>query len=444
MTSKQPFAKVDQRESEMMISDHVCSSANSVNALFDICSTCGVFIPQDYHATFGKSHMVRSLAFRVASSNRFITESALLELVTFEPTFPVFDAQFQAFGQRNRIITNLKLISTHYGYSLTTYYLSIYYVDVVLSHSQVSDEYTHLFTYCCCLIAAKVTEPQIDIPLIESIVEFFQNTFSAQMIRNMENFILQSLSYKMITHTAYSISATFLSFGIVNSEEIPLDILDKNAFLASVERTVLEFIDTISDNYAFNQFSPSLQAFAAIACARKVHKLGFWSPDLATLTQTQFSQLHNAIETFIEVVNQIDATKADYFSDFFCKMDNYGNKCVALFDIEPRVSWQNTAPSKSSGQYEDPFADNDRENIDNNNGLSVLDSLEKRFSTQPAKSKGHFVRSFNRSFSSIANTIAQNNGNSKGKQTATSNSENQKFSLKRGNSQWFSSDNMRI
>lgn len=401
---EQAFFRPDSARRSLSEADHVCAPVENPNSPIELCAACGVFIAPNYFRTGGASRMVRSAGFTRSTSDSFISRAAFDDLVHSEPKHPTFEPAFQGFGQRSRILENLRRIANHYGFSPSTYYLAIHYVDVVLSKASIPDEFTHPFTYCCCLIAAKVTEPQVDIPLLESAVTFFQHTLSAQMIKDMENYILVHLCYKLLAHTPFSVAATFLGFGVVNAAELPPDVTDREAFLASVERTALEFVDAVSCRYAFNQFRPAVQAFAAIACARKVHGLSFWSPDLARLSQTRWATLQPPTEMFLEVVHEIDPEKTHFFADFFGPLDEFGARADPRFPDDSTGSWIKTAPSKASVFCDSPLGGCDRENIDNQSRVSVLESTDKRYSTQPSK-RVPFGKGAKGGFSSIANTL---------------------------------------
>jgi hypothetical protein len=328
----------------------------------------------------------------------------------FEPRNTTHEPSFQGFGQRERILSNLKLISTHHGYSLATYYAAVYYVDAILSHTEIPDEYVHLFTYCCCMIAAKVSEPQIEIPLLESAVEFFQGTCSAQMIKDMENYVLQELQYKLITHTSYSIAVTLLGMGVVNAEEVGGQTAVENAFLEAMEGHVFEFVELMHFSYFFNRFRPAQRTLLAIACARRNVGLSFWSPHLLQMTGVDWESVRVEVEMFVEALAELGSPHCGNMSSIFGNLDPFGGE--QTFKAPPTgSSWQQTAPSKANAFSTKIAMETDRENQNNN----VSSPFGTRFSTQLVKNKPNFANGVNKSFSSIANSLNSQPSNSRTK-----------------------------
>lgn len=287
------------------------------------CSICFEKLPSITFKNNLFEELCPSLNFTNKQSNIVFSHSSFLEIIKNTNKIITFDQNFQSFGQRSRILSNLKVIVQNFNYSKNTFYSAVSYVDCVLTKIDLPDEYINLFTYCCCVIAAKVIEPQSEIPLLENSVEFFKNTFSAKIIKDMENQILQLLQFNLIVQNPYSVLLSILSIGVVSFDEVNQSICSNDHVLIDLEGIIFEFIDTMSLHYLFNEFSPLLIACSAISCARKAMGLDYWSPQLHELTSLSWQDLIVVSDKLIEVILNMDSSKFYLFRDF----NNFLNCC---------------------------------------------------------------------------------------------------------------------
>ena len=392
-----------------------CFQNTSINS--QKCSLCTPHPSPKNGLNSKDSKMMRSSNFRPLDPNFFTPEESLNENIYSESKHKLFDQEFQNFGQRNRIISNLRLIITNYNFSQGTFYAAVTFVDAILSKNEIPDELTHLFTYCCAVISAKVNEPQTEIPLLETAVGFFRGTFSGQMIKDMESQILRILGFNLIVDTTYSLAVVFLSNGIVGMNEGPIE--GQNGFIEGVENTVFEFLNFITEQYLLNKFKPVLRALAAISFARKLHGLNYWSEGLMMISGLRFRDLFKVMEGVLESMAFVDSSKVEYFGDFYEDLNDFGeNRNVSQVQ---RGLWQETVQVKmgKSGQFHGQF-ENERENYENNT-FTNLENNGKGFQNIRT---GSFVKTCQNSFSSISNLPFGGMGSVKTK-TGVSNSKNE-------------------
>ena len=119
-----------------------------------------------------------------------------------------------------------------FSFSDRTYFLSIHYMDDVMSNLAFPKTRIHLAALCCLLLAgiffciialiAKFSEPKQQVPLLEELQEVSPTKYEIKEIRNCELLILIELKFALKSVTVYDFALTVSSLcgGVDKHEEL--------------------------------------------------------------------------------------------------------------------------------------------------------------------------------------------------------------------------------
>ena len=327
-SSNRPISKLTFFNSD---SNHCCESSSYLDENISLCKLCLLYVPQEDQMANRNSSMVRSSRLLPFDVRCFVSRQAFENLLKNQEKQKTYSHQFQSFGQRNRILKNIKLLVDEYQFSPSTFYVALSYSDSILTNMILSDDLLKLFSYCCCMISAKVNDSQFEIPCLENMIEFFDGMFDGKTIKNMENSILQALDYNLIVQTPYFLMNVFLTIGVVNQRELSIYGFDADELLDKIERDAFELIDLINSNYEFNRFSFCLRALAALFCSRKANGLAYSSRYIYEIIGIPWSVVQPVVVKLVAVIGEIDSLMLGTYSDIFEDLNDFGENDTFIF-----------------------------------------------------------------------------------------------------------------
>jgi len=161
------------------------------------------------------------------------------------------------FQIRNSLINMLKKVSDRLGFKSQTYFLSIYYMDIIITENNeiiIFHNYTSL-ALACLVIASKYCENDPNVPelpyfirIYNSIVENKHSIAISDLIYN-EVKICKILKYKLHFYTIYDYNSFLFGHGILKLDQLKEIKRDKDLPFSIYAKKILEKIYKKSRSY---------------------------------------------------------------------------------------------------------------------------------------------------------------------------------------------------
>ena len=125
---------------------------------------------------------------------------------------------------RNGLFDLLRKISDKMGFKSQTYFLSIYYLDILFSQNKKSDCNYNILGLACLLIASKHCENDPAVPELKYFIKIYNNIVgSKKSISVSDLFYSEVMACKMLNHklnyyTIYDFNSFFFIHNIVKWE----------------------------------------------------------------------------------------------------------------------------------------------------------------------------------------------------------------------------------
>ena len=152
---------------------------------------------------------------------------------------------------RNDIFDLIKKISDKMRFKSQTYFLSIYYLDILFSQNKKSDCNYNILGLACLLIASKHCENDPAVPELKYFIRFYNNIVgSKNSISVSDLFYSEVMACKMLNHkinyyTVYDFNSFFFIHNIVNLEQLNDLYNDNDRYsmkYSSIENKIMEKI----------------------------------------------------------------------------------------------------------------------------------------------------------------------------------------------------------
>ena len=138
---------------------------------------------------------------------------------------------------RNDIINLVHKISKKMGFKSQTFFLSIYYLDIILLENKtLATTNFNLLGLSCLIVASKYCENDPMVPPLENFLNYYNKYNSSEKrikldeLFEMEVKVLKYLNYKMNYVSIYDFNLFFFNFGIIKKQQIK-DIINNNVNL---------------------------------------------------------------------------------------------------------------------------------------------------------------------------------------------------------------------
>ncbi|OUZ99665.1 Cyclin [Macleaya cordata] len=188
-------------------------------------------------------------------------------------------------SMRGILIDWLVEVSEEYKLASDTLYLTVYFIDRILSQSYIERQRLQLLGITCMLIASKYEE--ICAPRVEEFCFITDNTYTREEVLKMESQVLNYLGFQLSAPTARTFLRRFLQAAHA-SYKVPCVELDFLAYYLA-ELTLVD--------YGFLKFLPSLIAASAVFLARwTLDQSSYpWNSTLEHYTSYKTSDLKAAV-----------------------------------------------------------------------------------------------------------------------------------------------------
>lgn len=267
---------------------HMCTPLLSKSGTYATCRRCGLLLRQvgptpEYYRPY-----IRNGNFSDIEFANFDSEVLLETLRSKEIQHRNTALRLSNQRERSEIIEKCLTLSRKCQFSGKTYYLSVAYIDVVLSRFSVRHAHKQLIGMVCVFLAAKMTEKNNRLLPLENYLHIADCLFSPDQFFTCEAFICNLLHYKLNVPTAFDFLNLFCGRGFICEDDLNdfnSDFCLKEQAASSAERLALLYLEFCVRWYEFSQFRPSVVAVSCMIWARKVLNFCPWTAELEALTQ---------------------------------------------------------------------------------------------------------------------------------------------------------------
>ena len=137
---------------------------------------------------------------------------------------------------RNDLFDLIKKISDKMGFKSQTYFLSIYYLDILFSQNKKSDCNYNILGLACLLIASKYCENDPAVPELKIFIKIYnrivgsKNSISVSDLFYSEVMACKMLNHKLNYYTVYDFNSFFFIHNIVKWEQLNNLYNDNNRY----------------------------------------------------------------------------------------------------------------------------------------------------------------------------------------------------------------------
>lgn len=264
---------------------------------------------EDLHATMRrkeksqKYHNPYNFPFLQYFSQKFNT----LSMVRSDSSEPSSQIEYRGTSQeiiyqcRTIVVDWMSQVGTSYSLSNWTIHFAVALMDRVLSEMSVSKGMIQLVATGCILVACKNEERDEKIPSMDQLNYCTDNTYTPQLIKEMETVILNRVNWDLNMVTPIH----FLGLYLDHKQSLtPDELILEQPIGDTYDRVKVEvasfaefFVDLCRQDFKFLEFPPSIIAASSIAVTRKMLRITpVWSRSLETLTTYNFEELCGCCE----------------------------------------------------------------------------------------------------------------------------------------------------
>ena len=129
-------------------------------------------------------------------------------------------------ASRSSLFSLIRKISNKMGFKSQTYFLSIYYLDIIFSKNKKIDCNYKILGLACLLLSAKYIENDPSVPNLPSFIKVYNNiigykySISVLDLFYAEVLACKMLCYKLNYYTIYDFNSFFFGHGIIKIEQL--------------------------------------------------------------------------------------------------------------------------------------------------------------------------------------------------------------------------------
>ena len=127
---------------------------------------------------------------------------------------------------RNDLFYLIKKISSKMGFKSQTYFLSVYYLDILFSQNKKIDCNYNILGLACLLLSAKYCENDPSVPELKYFIKIYnrlvgsKNSISVSDLFYSEVIACKMLNHKLNYYTVYDFNSFFFSHNILKDEQL--------------------------------------------------------------------------------------------------------------------------------------------------------------------------------------------------------------------------------
>ena len=260
------------------------------------CSICGLYKPSG----FAEDLVVyRPSQFPKTEIFRLNPQTILKEMISKQHKNRCFNTDPNHADFRGQLVKWLIGISDKLDFNKDALHLSISILDSILSVFAIQEDQVKVFTFVSLYMAAKMEEKKHKLPTLDSVIELFEDEFSADEFKYYETVVLVSLNFDLNIITPFKFVSYFCYRGALFNTDFEFKIkpgqveLIKEGFSHFCE----VFLKACLMSYETNRYSPLIVGCSVIACARKyLNCKKVWPVILQELTGVDETRLKGCSE----------------------------------------------------------------------------------------------------------------------------------------------------
>lgn len=343
----------------------VCCNREVVQSWIPHCSICGIFVPKDKTFTF--------LRPKFSSSNPFVGDPILIlnNMISKQHTNRYYNHSFSLVEQRLAVIEWAEEFTARLWFKPSTFYTAVTMIDAMFSFAFLEGYMLHLLAIVCVILAAKMKERDEKLPKLSSMLEFFQNKFTAEEYNNLEEAVCSIMRFSLNVQTPFCFSSYLVFRGAISSDEISLGL--SNKILEDFDE-LFDVMNRLSvDCYDLNQFPALTVGASAVALARKYTGLKvYWPEHLSFVTGLNWESIRVCFEMLESYVKEFLGSELQIKNVLECPFDYELTFRKAFGDDSPNAPTQNSSIRTSIVISEFECFDEDDDNVFGEPHLVVL------------------------------------------------------------------------
>lgn len=213
-------------------------------------------------------------------------QEIFLDMQKKEKRHRIYNEHSKYLKHRRIIVDWMCEVGEEYKLSPLTIHCAVRYLDRVLSSLDVAKNRLQLVAMACILIAAKFEEAEEIIPTLCELNECSNNAYSIDALKEMEVSVLRHLNWSLALVTPIHFLHFYQARGIIFQNDLfEGGPGNRRSALKYVKKYADFFAELCLQEYAFQQYLPSIMAAAVIAAARRAVKIDpIWNNELEGLT----------------------------------------------------------------------------------------------------------------------------------------------------------------
>lgn len=200
---------------------------------------------------------------------------------------------------RQQLIEWMDQVGTSYTLCNTTIHVAVAILDRILSEMDISKPMLQLVASSCILIAAKTEELDEKVPTINQINYCTDNTYTHELIKQMEALILNKILWNINILTPMHFLGLYIN-NTLFKDELILDYPIGDTY-DRVRNDVANFseffVDLCLQDFNFLGYKPSVIAASSVAITRRMLKITpIWSSQLMMRTNLKYENISSCCD----------------------------------------------------------------------------------------------------------------------------------------------------
>jgi hypothetical protein len=240
----------------------------------------------------------------------------------------IYNPNFPHGIKRKRVLETMLALCQQFGFSLSTYYKAIDYVNTIASTTDFPSRETKLTAQVCVFLAAKTLESRRALPSVNHYLFETESPLSRSKFIERETWMINLLDFHLDRTTPYTVYAYLAGLGLIRQSELPNQTWRSPESLkriAEIENLCLLFLELCAQHYYFFQFPSHIIAGACIVQARNGLRLSAWPAEFQALTGIAITDMARCIESITQLYRETKAEIINHFSRFLrCISGSFG------------------------------------------------------------------------------------------------------------------------
>lgn len=305
-----------------------CRPLQNSSATLLSCRLCGVLLEQGGSEESGFPGYARSRISEVSAHERLDPGLVFVRLRENSIGASIYNPYFPHAIKRKRVLETMLTLCQQFGFTLSTYYKAIDYVNTIASTSEFDGRQTRLTAQVCVFLAAKTLESRRVLPSVNHYLFQTESPLNRAEFLEKEKSVVSLLDFHLDRTTPYAVYAYMAGLGLLRQSELPSPVVrspENLKRIGEVENLCLLFLELCAQHYYFFQFPSHIVAGACIVQARNGLRLSAWPREFQELTGASVTDMARCIESITQLYRETKVEIVDRFARFLrCISGSFG------------------------------------------------------------------------------------------------------------------------